>query len=212
MHKCQQLDDVEIMRPVGHKDVNDYSEEHRDESDSETFYEPIVPNEKSYNHNYDEIDDSKHVNLNVNNNLHESEVVPETGDVPTRFTEINEQEISGEKILYQSESPFLLRQDLEVLRSAKLIVEPGVTIYFAPLVGITVLGQIRAIVSIPPLVMPRTCVSFHILSALNARFSLHYGKCIEMLVLIKRNATRNPPRSINISMFAPVHLAQPDPY
>lgn len=208
VHKCQHLEDVEIISSkTDENDVNDF---HR-ESDSETFYEPIDPNKNNYHHNFDEIDDSKHVNLNVNNNLHESEVPPETGEVPTRFTEINEQEISGEKILYQSESPFLLRQDLDVLRNARLTVEPGVTVYFAPLVGITVQGQIKAIVSIPPLVIPRTCASFHILST-SIPDSLTLRQ-VYRKPSYQRNAPQNiPPRSINIFMFAPVHLTQLDPH
>lgn len=145
--KCQQLDDVEFISS-SKNDENDVSEFNKG-SDSEFMYEPIEANKHDY-HNFDDIEDRKNVNLNVNNNLqHESETVPDdAGEVPTRFSEISETEISGEKILYASESPFLLRQDLEVQRNAKLIIEPGVTIHFAPMVGITVRGQIRAIVSI----------------------------------------------------------------
>lgn len=144
VHECQQMDDVEIIS----SSKNDDSDLNRGmHSDSELAYEPIETFKNDY-HSLDEIDDSKNVNLNVNNNLHENEALPDAGEAPARFTEINEQEISGEKILYLSESPFLLRQDLEILQSAKLIVEPGVTVHFAPMVGITVHGQIKAIVSI----------------------------------------------------------------
>lgn len=139
------MDDVEFISSSKNEE-NDVSDFNRAMSENEFAYEPVEENKHEY-HNFEEIDDRKHVNLNVNNNLHESEVVPNAGGVPTRFTEINEQEISGEKTLYLSDSPFLLRQDLEVQRSAKLIVEPGVTIHFAPMVGITVYGQLKAIVS-----------------------------------------------------------------
>lgn len=146
VYKCQQLDDVEFITTKN--DANDVSEYNREISDSEFAYEPIDTNKHDYS-NFDDIEDRKNVNLNVNNNLQpEVETPPEAGEIPTKFTEINEQEISGEKILYASESPFLLRQDLEVQRNAKLIIEPGVTVHFAPMVGITVHGQIKAIVSI----------------------------------------------------------------
>lgn len=150
VYECQPLDDVEFISSTK-TDENDVSEFHKEMSeDSEFAYEPIEPNKNNYHSFGDEIDDSKNVNLNVNNNLpsdSEVEAPPEAGDVPTHFTEINEQEISGEKVLHLSDSPFLLRQDLQILRHAKLIVEPGVTVHFAPMVGITVHGQMKAIVS-----------------------------------------------------------------
>lgn len=147
VYKCQRLEDVEIMgsrKPVG----NDVSDVNRGMSDSEFMYEPVETIKNDYNNFEDEIEDRHKVNLNVNNNLHDSEILSEPGEVPEKYTEITEQEISGEKILYARESPFLLRQDLEVQKHAKLIVEPGVTVHFAPMVGITVYGQIKAIVSI----------------------------------------------------------------
>lgn len=146
VHNCQQLNDVEFVS-TSRDEKSDASEFNREPSESDYSYEPIERNKNGF-HNFDDIDDDKNVNLNVNNNLHESEVAPEAGEVPEKFTEIDVTEISGEKILYASESPFLLRQDLEVQANAKLIVEPGVTIHFAPMVGITVRGQIKAIVSI----------------------------------------------------------------
>lgn len=63
------------------------------------------------------------------------------------FTEISGDVVLGEKILRASESPYMLRADLEVERKARLIVEPGVTIHFAPMVGITVRGSLLALVS-----------------------------------------------------------------
>lgn len=73
-------------------------------------------------------------------------------NVPTdpaggHFTEISGDVVLGEKILRASESPYMLRTDLEVERKARLIVEPGVTIHFAPMVGITVRGSLLALVS-----------------------------------------------------------------
>lgn len=148
VHECQQLDDVEFISSTKDDEIDGSDLNRGMHSDSEFAYEPIETNKNDYRGGFDDIDDSKNVNLNVNNNLHENEPVPDAGEAPERFTEINEQEISGEKILYLSESPFLLRQDLDILGGAKLIVEPGVTIHFAPMVGITVHGQIKAIVSI----------------------------------------------------------------
>ncbi|XP_063702920.1 protein bark beetle isoform X2 [Culicoides brevitarsis] len=60
-------------------------------------------------------------------------------------TEITETSVTGEKVLRMSESPYQLRTDLVVERGAKLMVEPGVVVYFAPMVGITVKGVIKAI-------------------------------------------------------------------
>lgn len=142
VHNCQQLNDVEFI--TTRNEENDVSELNRDNSDSEFIYEPI---DKNNFHNYDEIDDTKNVDLNVNNDLPDSEIPSEVGEVPTQFTQIHELEISGEKILYTSESPYLLRQDLEIRRNAKLTIEPGVTVHFAPMVGITIHGQLKAIVS-----------------------------------------------------------------
>lgn len=62
-------------------------------------------------------------------------------------TEITEPVITGEKVLRIGESPYQLRTDLVVERGAKLMVEPGVVVYFAPMVGITVKGVVKAIVS-----------------------------------------------------------------
>lgn len=56
-------------------------------------------------------------------------------------------EITGERVLRRSDSPFLLRSDLEVAHGAKLTVEPGVTVHVAPMVGITVYGALVALVS-----------------------------------------------------------------
>jgi hypothetical protein len=137
------LNDVEFINTHTENNVSDLPKQH---SDSDYVYEPIEP---SHRFNFDdEIDESKNVNLNVNNNLYETETVPQTdGDSQPQFSEITERQISGEKTLRLSESPFLLRQDLEVLQNARLMIEAGVTVQFAPLVGITVFGQLKAIVS-----------------------------------------------------------------
>lgn len=75
---------------------------------------------------------------------YENELPTEEG---MQFTEISGDVVLGEKILRASESPYSLRTDLEVERRARLIIEPGVTIYFAPMVGITVRGSLVALVS-----------------------------------------------------------------
>ncbi|KFB47778.1 AGAP009143-PA-like protein [Anopheles sinensis] len=62
-----------------------------------------------------------------------------------RYTEIDGDVVLGEKVLRASESPYALRTDLEVERRARLIIEAGVTIHFAPMVGITVRGSVVAL-------------------------------------------------------------------
>lgn len=69
------------------------------------------------------------------------------GEVNSEFTELDGGIIVGQKILRQSESPYVLNTDLEVEKGGVLNVEPGVTIEFAPMVGITVRGVINAVVS-----------------------------------------------------------------
>lgn len=63
------------------------------------------------------------------------------------LTEVEGGEIVGERTLRLAESPFLLRSDLEVAFGARLIVEPGVVVHVAPMVGITVRGALQAVVS-----------------------------------------------------------------
>ncbi|XP_058056870.1 protein bark beetle [Anopheles bellator] len=61
-----------------------------------------------------------------------------------KYTEIVGDVVLGEKVLRASESPYSLRTDLEVERRARLIIEAGVSIHFAPMVGITVRGSMVA--------------------------------------------------------------------
>lgn len=68
-------------------------------------------------------------------------------DVISDLTEIPGSKILGEKVLSANESPYLLRTDLEIERGGKLIIQPGVVINFAPMVGITIRGTIVAVVS-----------------------------------------------------------------
>ncbi len=145
VYKCQ-LNDVEFINTHSEHNVSDLTL-HSD-SDSDYMYEPI---DTSHHFNFDdEIDESKKVNLNVNNNLYETEtIIPQVGgDSVPHLSEIAEKQITGEKTLRLSESPYILRQDLEVLQDGQLTIEPGVTVHFAPLVGITVYGKLKAIVSI----------------------------------------------------------------
>uniref|UniRef100_A0A1A9WLV8 SRCR domain-containing protein n=1 Tax=Glossina brevipalpis TaxID=37001 RepID=A0A1A9WLV8_9MUSC len=53
--------------------------------------------------------------------------------------------ITSERILRFSESPYLVNEHIIIEKGAKLIIEPGVTIEFAPNVGITVRGVLQAI-------------------------------------------------------------------
>lgn len=71
----------------------------------------------------------------------------QSNSLSNEFTEISETTITGEKTLSASKSPYLLRMDLDVEKTGKLIVEPGVVVHFAPMVGITVRGVLKAIVS-----------------------------------------------------------------
>lgn len=74
--------------------------------------------------------------------------LPDDGEEPhSEFTELDGGFIVGEKILRQSESPYVLNTDLEVEKGGTLTIEPGVTLEFAPMVGITVRGVINAVVS-----------------------------------------------------------------
>lgn len=63
------------------------------------------------------------------------------------YTELSGGSIAGERTLRLSESPYLLTGDLDVDQNAKLIVEPGVVMHFAPMVGITVRGVFISVVS-----------------------------------------------------------------
>lgn len=63
------------------------------------------------------------------------------------LTELSGGRVIGEKWLRQIESPYSLQMDLTVEKSGKLLIEPGVTIHVAPMVGITVRGILTALVS-----------------------------------------------------------------
>lgn len=63
------------------------------------------------------------------------------------FTELQDGEVLGERTLRRSESPYLAREDLEVMRGARLTIEPGVTVEFAPTKGLKVRGVLQAVVS-----------------------------------------------------------------
>lgn len=60
------------------------------------------------------------------------------------FKELPGGRIKGQRILERSRSPFLVREDLYIEKTGELIVEPGVEIHFAPMIGITVRGVITA--------------------------------------------------------------------
>lgn len=63
------------------------------------------------------------------------------------YTELQGGEILSERTLRLSESPYLARDDLEVVRGARLTIEPGVTVEFAPTKGLKVRGVLQAVVS-----------------------------------------------------------------
>lgn len=61
------------------------------------------------------------------------------------FTEIPGGHIlRNKRVLEKSKSPYLLREDLFIEREGKLVVESGVEIRFAPMIGITVRGILTA--------------------------------------------------------------------
>lgn len=196
VHECQELNDVEFINSPKPEEI-EVSD--RENSDSEFVYEPIVPNKNEFIDTFDDnFDDRTKVDLNVNNNIHENE----HQTAPSQFTEISEHSISGEKVLHRSESPFLLRQDLEIEQNAKLTVEPGVTVHFAPMVGITVRGQIHAVVSIRRIlnrISHNVCEQFRILSTADKKmFTLRQ-------VLL---SLTNPPLR---HKYLSLHLAQSNP-
>lgn len=55
--------------------------------------------------------------------------------------------VVGERILRLSDSPFIVRSDIDIEPGSKLVIEPGVTLQFVPMIGITVRGTITAVVS-----------------------------------------------------------------
>jgi len=78
-------------------------------------------------------------------------VAPQSSTSPmtssASYTELQGGEILSDRILRRSESPYLAREDLEVLRGARLTIEPGVTIEFAPTKGLKISGVLQAVVS-----------------------------------------------------------------
>lgn len=65
------------------------------------------------------------------------------------LTELNGGILAGGQTVWKaSGSPYLLRDDLLVERDAELVVEPGVEVRFAPMIGITVRGKLIAVVSV----------------------------------------------------------------
>lgn len=71
-----------------------------------------------------------------------------TSSMSSSFTELQGGELLGERTLRRSESPYLARDDLEVVRGARLTIEPGVTVEFAPTKGLKVRGVLQAVVSV----------------------------------------------------------------
>lgn len=65
----------------------------------------------------------------------------------TTYTELSGGSITSDRVLRSSESPYAAREHIIVEKGAKLIIEPGVRIEFAPTVGITVRGILHAVVS-----------------------------------------------------------------
>lgn len=145
LYECQLVHDVELINS-NRNEENEFSDQAIDKkfSDSEFSY---LQHTNTLNNN-DFNNDKKNVNLNINNELHDSEFLHEGAGDGLDFHEINENTVSGKLMLYERKSPYLLRQDLEVLQGGLLEIEAGVKVHFAPMVGITVRGSMKAIVSV----------------------------------------------------------------
>lgn len=77
-----------------------------------------------------------------------SEVDPFLVNTTSSLSELPGGVLSGGQTFWRAQnSPYLLRDDLIIERDAELIIEPGVEIRFAPMVGITVRGRLSAVVS-----------------------------------------------------------------
>lgn len=77
------------------------------------------------------------------------------------LTELSGGVVAGGQTVWKSSgSPYLLRDDLLVERDAELVVEPGVEVRFAPMIGITVRGKLIAVVSVKPNDGPRNLFQF----------------------------------------------------
>lgn len=64
------------------------------------------------------------------------------------LTELPGGVLTGGRTVWKREGgPYLLRDDLLIERDAELVVEPGVEVRFAPMIGITVRGKLVAVVS-----------------------------------------------------------------
>lgn len=67
----------------------------------------------------------------------------------TGLTELPGGVLAGGRTVWKPDnSPYLLRDDLLLERDAELVIEPGVEVRFAPMIGITVRGKLIAVVSI----------------------------------------------------------------
>lgn len=76
-----------------------------------------------------------------------NEINSDSENIANSETELQGGAIVGERTLQLSDSPYVLKTDLIVENGAKLFIEPGVQIRFAPMIGITVKGEIVAVVS-----------------------------------------------------------------
>ncbi|KAL7298472.1 hypothetical protein TKK_0008257 [Trichogramma kaykai] len=52
--------------------------------------------------------------------------------------------LRNQRVLERAKSPYVLRQDLVIEADAQLVIEPGVEVRFAPMIGITVRGLLKA--------------------------------------------------------------------
>lgn len=118
----------------------------RAHEDDDFVYRPIAGDDlglqDSAPPDYDHHLYTPHHDEAINTNL-----LPDDDHSTKLFTELSDSVIVGEKVLRLRESPYVLNTDLEVDQGGKLVVEPGVVVHVAPMVGITVRGTMIAVVS-----------------------------------------------------------------
>ncbi|XP_075153568.1 C-type lectin domain-containing protein bark beetle isoform X2 [Haematobia irritans] len=106
------------------------------------FAQPPLPTTTSYPHYHPK--DSP-PSLGQTNNDDNTLLMSSNTGASTTYTELSGGSITSDRILRASESPFKAREQITIEKGAKLIIEPGVRVEFAPTVGITVRGVIHAV-------------------------------------------------------------------
>lgn len=102
----------------------------------------------------------------------------DSGGASLTYTELSGGSITSDRILRASESPYAAREPIIIEKGAKLIIEPGVRIEFAPTVGITVRGIIHAVVSIEYVyVITRHTIAYNTMAYHSIQTNSTYNLC-----------------------------------